>query len=302
MDPNGAPQVIQNPQVLDVQELDSNNIDIVIQNLVNERNALRTQNMSLWNLVDKQRATIQQLQNQVMLLRQALKKKGKNGVIDEKDVINNGVKSSQRSQNYNVPQQRQSANAALLQQHVNGPMGAVLNEKYVRKISAPNIKDHEIIHDLKGRVRSNSENAINIEDVNQNYEMGSENDDYDSEDSEDERPERLDSNLQSINNYIPDKPSPTKSKSSKSVSTVVIPLQVDLVRVEVIDYAVKNEKGKESLSFIIHVSRLTNSGTEENSKIEKSYNDFVQLDAIVNICINKKYKRYNDIIQLIYKY
>jgi len=291
MDPNSAPQVIQNPQALDVQELESNNIDIVIQNLVNERNALRTQNMSLWNIVDKQRATIQKLQNQVTLLQQALKKKGKNSIIDEKGVyhqlpdgaVNNGIQTTQRSQSYNVPQQRQSANAALLQQHINGPMGAVLNEKYVRKISAPNIKDHDIIHDLKSRVRSNSENAINMEDVNQNYEMGSENDDYDSEDSEDERPERLDSNLQSINNYIPDKPSPTKSKSSKSVSTVVIPLQVDLVRVEVIDYAVKNEKGKETFSFTIHVSRLTNNGTEENSKIEKTYGDFVQLDAIVNI-------------------
>lgn len=291
MDPNSAPQVIQNPQALDVQELESNNIDIVIQNLVNERNALRTQNMSLWNIVDKQRATIQKLQNQVTLLQQALKKKGKNSIIDEKGVyhqlpdgaVNNGIQTTQRSQSYNVPQQRQSANAALLQQHINGPMGAVLNEKYVRKISAPNIKDHDIIHDLKSRVRSNSENAINMEDVNQNYEMGSENDDYDSEDSEDERPERLDSNLQSINNYIPDKPSPTKSKSSKSVSTVVIPLQVDLVRVEVIDYAVKNEKGKETFSFTIYVSRLTNNGTEENSKIEKTYGDFVQLDAIVNI-------------------
>jgi len=288
--PNNVQQPVQNNLIAN-QQMQNDMVNGNIQSIIAERDALRTQNASLWNIIEKQRNMIQKLQNQIALLQQAQKKKAKHGeksVAEDKD--KKGIhhplpdipmqSSSQRGTNYT--QQRASTNTVPTQPQV---QNAILNEKYIRKGSAPNIKEHEVIYDLKSRARSNSENAV-IDDVNVklNYEMNSEN--INNIEDED-RPLRTDSN----GSFAPPHPERlssskvNKNKPVKTSSTLSIPIQVDTVRVKVIGSLIKiNEKGKEVVTFIILISRLTNSGTEENEKIEKSYADFVQLDSkVINI-------------------
>jgi len=306
---NNVQQTIQNNQSVQNQNGDGNNsnVDVLLQNIIAERNALRTQNLSLWSIIEKQRNMIQKLQNQIAVLQQSQKRKGKHEKsisCDDKDKKNghhplpeipinagrnvpeNAPPAPQRGTSFK-DQPRSSSSSSLTSSHNNvnplmqNAMGTLLNEKYIRKGSAPNIKDHEVIHDLKSRVRSNSENAINEDaSVPINYEMGldSINDTDNDENTNEERQSRMNSG------YVP--PHPERLSSSKSGKTkqkvssaLSIPIQVDTIRVKVVGSLIKiNEKGKEIVSFIILISRLTNNGTEENEKIEKTYSDFVQLD------------------------
>ncbi|OUM69349.1 hypothetical protein PIROE2DRAFT_19664, partial [Piromyces sp. E2] len=283
---NNIQQPVQNNHIPN-QQMQNEMINGNIQNIIAERDALRTQNASLWSIIEKQRNMIQKLQNQITLLQQAQKKKSKHGdksTAEDKD--KKGIhhplpeipmqSAPQRGTSFS-PQQRASTNSVPTAPQV---QNAIMNEKYIRKGSAPNIKEHEVIYDLKSRARSNSENAI-IEDNNViiNYEMSSES--INNIEDED-RPIRTDSN----GNYAPPHPERlssskiNKNKAIKTSSALSIPIQVDTVRVKVIGSLIKiNEKGKEVVTFIILISRLTNSGTEENEKIEKSYADFVQLDS-----------------------
>jgi len=295
-------QAIQNNQTINGQSKNegsnNSNESILLQNviternaLITERNALKKQNASLWNIIEKQKNTIQKLQNQLTLLQQSQKRKGKhsdkNSNSEDKEKSshhplpevppNNSPQPPQRGTSFNSQQQRTNSTSSIQNQ-----MGTLLNEKYIRKGSAPNVKDHDVIYDLKNRVRSNSENAINDENLIINYEMGTESiNDTDTDDNVEDRPLRTDSS----GNYKPPHPErlssskANKSKSSKSVP-LSIPIQIDTVRVKVIGSIIKmNEKGKEIVSFIILISRLNNSGNEENEKIEKTYSDFVQLDS-----------------------
>ncbi|ORX43361.1 RhoGAP-domain-containing protein [Piromyces finnis] len=292
---NNVQQLVQDNHVVN-QQMQNEIINGNIQNIIAERDALRTQNASLWNIIEKQRNMIQKLQNQITLLQQqAQKKKGKHGekaVVEDKD--KKGIhhplpeiplqSSSQRGS-----QQRANVNSNSTTQFNNSTpqlQNAILNEKFIRKGSAPNIKDHEVIYDLKNRARSNSENAVIENTLNENingmmnYEFGSEN--VNNNDEIEDRPMRTDSN----GSYTPPHPERlssskiNKNKPMKSGSTLSIPIQIDTVRVKVIGSLIKiNEKGKEIITFIILTSKLTNSGTEENEKIEKSYADFVQLDS-----------------------
>ncbi|KAL6611489.1 RhoGAP-domain-containing protein [Neocallimastix sp. 'constans'] len=295
-------QIIQNNQTLNIP-IQGGNVEAILQNIIAERDALRTQNLSLWNIIEKQRTMIQKLQNQIAVM-QSQKKKGnkhseKSITTDDKkdkkgmnhplpDIPMNTIRvpegapaPSQRGTSF-TPQQRSGTNSSSQNQ-----MGALLNEKYIRKGSAPNIKDHEVIYDLKNRVRSNSENALIEDTIASNYEMGTETiNDTDNDDNLEDRPLRTDSS----GNYSPPHPerlSSTKNgknKQPKISSSLSIPIQVDTVRVKVIGSLIKvNEKGKEIVSFIILISRLNNNGNEENGKIEKTYNDFIQLDTKLRI-------------------
>eukprot|EP00833_Pecoramyces_ruminatium_P014407 jgi/Orpsp1_1/1188439/evm.model.d7180000064881.1 len=302
-------QIMQNNQTLNIpvqNEGGNGNVDAILQNIIAERNALRTQNLSLWSIIEKQRTMIQKLQNQIALLQQSQKRKGskhsdKPLVPEEakdKKAIHHPLPeipmNSSRAipENAPPPPQRGTSNFATQQRSstnstTQNPMGTILNEKYIRKGSAPNIKDHETIYDLKNRVRSNSENAVNEEafmgNMN-NYEIGVENvNDTDTDDNAiEDRPLRTDSN----GTYAPPHPErlssnkSNKNKQPKTSSTLSIPIQVDTVRVKVVGSLIKiNDKGKEIVSFIILISKLNNNGNEENEKIEKTYMDFVQLDS-----------------------
>jgi hypothetical protein len=289
-------QVIQNNQALNVP-IQGGNIDAILQNIIAERDALRTQNLSLWNIIEKQRTMIQKLQNQIAVM-QSQKRKGSKH--SEKPIITEDTKDKKGAHhplpdipinNLRVPDGTppppQRGTSFASQQRTNStsssqnPMGTLLNEKYVRKGSAPNIKDHEAIYDLKTRIRSNSENAAIEETVVGNYEMGVESVN-DTDANIEDRPLRTDSN----GTYAPPHPERlssnkvNKNKQPKTSSSLSIPIQVDTIRVKVVGSLIKiNDKGKEIVSFIILISKLNNNGNEENEKIEKTYNDFVQLDT-----------------------
>jgi len=298
-------QIMQNNQSLNIPvQTEGGNVDAILQNIIAERNALRTQNLSLWNIIEKQRTMIQKLQNQIALLQSQKRKGSKHSdkpLIPEegkdkksihhplpeipmnssRQVPENGPPPPQRGTSNYVTQQRASTNSTT-----QNPLGTLLNEKYIRKGSAPNIKDHETIYDMKNRVRSNSENAVNEDALMgnmSNYEMGIDNvNDTESDDDGEDRPVRTDSN----GTYAPPHPERLssnkgiKSKQPKTSSTLSIPIQIDTVRVKVVGSLIKiNEKGKEMVSFIILISKLNSIGNEENEKIEKTYVDFVQLDT-----------------------